>query len=74
MTLLVWLIPALAAFFLYGIGQGLVKKYADDVPPAQFCLYLVLAKAVVNLGFYFFGGPHPAVTWDVTRTSDPSLV
>lgn len=61
MTILVWLLPALGAFFIYGIGQGLVKKYSDDVPPAQFCLYLVVAKACVNLSFFFFGGPHPPV-------------
>jgi transporter family protein len=57
----VWLLPALGAFFIYGIGQGFVKKWADDVPPAQFCFYLVLAKAVVNLGFFYFGGEHPPV-------------
>ena len=57
--ILVWLLPALGAFFIYGIGQGLVKKYADDVPPAHFCLYLVLAKAVVNVGFFLLGGEHP---------------
>ncbi len=56
-----WLLPALGAFFVYGIGQGLVKKWADDVPPAQFCFYLLVAKAVVNLGFYFLGGDHPPV-------------
>jgi len=57
----IWLLPALGAFFVYGIGQGLVKKWADDVPPAQFCFFLVVAKAVVNLGFFFFGGEHPPV-------------
>jgi transporter family protein len=61
MNVLVWLIPALVAFFLYGIGQGLVKKYANDIPPAQYCLFLVAAKAIVNLGFFFFGGEHPPV-------------
>ena len=50
---LVWLTPALAALFLYGIGQGLVKKWIAEVPPARFCLYFVFAKAVVNLGFFF---------------------
>jgi drug/metabolite transporter (DMT)-like permease len=61
MSILVWLVPALIAFFIYGIGQGLVKKYANDIPPAQYCLFLVFAKAVVNLGFFFFGGEHPPV-------------
>lgn len=50
---LVWLTPALSALFLYGIGQGLVKKWISEVPPARFCLYFVFAKAVVNLGFFF---------------------
>lgn len=56
---LVWMVPTLAAFFLYGIGQGLVKKNISSVPPARFCLYFVMAKAIVNLG-YFFTQPHPA--------------
>ncbi|MBI5211359.1 MAG: DMT family transporter [Elusimicrobia bacterium] len=55
----VWLTPSLAALFLYGIGQGLVKKWISEVPPARFCLYFVAAKAVVNLGFFFTNG-HPA--------------
>src|SRR5579872_7009720 len=42
-ALLVWLTPSLIALFLYGIGQGLVKKYIGEVPPARFCLYFVLA-------------------------------
>jgi drug/metabolite transporter (DMT)-like permease len=54
----VWLTPALTALFLYGIGQGLVKKWISEVPPARFCLYFVAAKALVNLGF-FFSQPHP---------------
>jgi bacterial/archaeal transporter family protein len=56
--LLVWLTPALIALFLYGIGQGLVKKWIAEVPPARFCLYFVLAKALVNLG-YFLSHDHP---------------
>lgn len=55
----VWLTPALCALFLYGIGQGLVKKWISEVPPARFCLYFVAAKALVNLGF-FFTQAHPA--------------
>ncbi|MGK5083549.1 DMT family transporter [Bdellovibrionota bacterium FG-1] len=55
----VWLTPALMALFLYGIGQGLVKKWIAEVPPARFCLYFVVAKALVNLGF-FFSNVHPA--------------
>lgn len=55
-----WLAPALAALFLYGLGQGFVKKYIGEVPPARFCLYFVLAKAIVNIG-YFATQPHPAL-------------
>jgi drug/metabolite transporter (DMT)-like permease len=50
--LLVWLTPSLLALLLYGIGQGLVKKWIGEVPPARFCLYFVLARAIVNLGFF----------------------
>jgi transporter family protein len=56
--LFVWLTPALVALFLYGIGQGLVKKWIGEVPPARFCLYYVLATSIVNLGF-FFTQDHP---------------
>lgn len=54
-----YLIPSFIALFIYGIGQGLVKKWSDDVPPALFCLFLVLARALVNLG-YFASTKHPA--------------
>jgi bacterial/archaeal transporter family protein len=57
-SLFVWLTPALIALFLYGTGQGLVKKWIGEVPPARFCLYYVLATAIVNLGF-FFTQDHP---------------
>jgi drug/metabolite transporter (DMT)-like permease len=56
--LLIWLTPALTALFLYGIAQGLVKKYIADVSPARFCLFFVAAKAVVNMG-YFLTQNHP---------------
>jgi drug/metabolite transporter (DMT)-like permease len=55
---LVWLTPALAALLLYGLGQGLVKKWIGDVTPGRFCLYYVLATSLLNLGF-FFTQPHP---------------
>jgi len=54
-----WILPAFITLFLYGIGQGLVKKWSEDVPPAKFCLYLILARTVVNLGYYLTQ-PHPA--------------
>ncbi len=55
-ALLLWLTPSLIALFLYGIGQGLVKKYIGEVPPARFCLYFVLARSIVFLGYFAFGG------------------
>ena len=55
-----WLTPALAALFLYGLGQGFVKKWIGEVPPARFCLYFVLAKSIVNVG-YFLTQAHPAL-------------
>jgi drug/metabolite transporter (DMT)-like permease len=51
--LYVWLTPALVALLLYGLGQGLVKKWIGEVPPARFCLYYVLATSIVNFGFFF---------------------
>ena len=48
----IWLVPTLTALFLYGVGQGLVKKYIAEVPPARFCLYFVVAKLVLHLGYY----------------------
>jgi drug/metabolite transporter (DMT)-like permease len=55
---LIWLTPTLTALFLYGIGQGLVKRYIAEVPPARYCLYFFAAKTVVNLGYYLYQG-HP---------------
>jgi hypothetical protein len=37
--LLLWLTPALLALLLYGLGQGFVKMWITEVPPARFCLY-----------------------------------
>lgn len=51
-----YLIPSFIALFIYGIGQGLVKKWSDDVPPALFCLFLVLARAIVNIGYFAYMG------------------
>jgi transporter family protein len=56
--LLLCLAPALIALLLYGLGQGLVKKWIGEVPPARFCLYYVFATSIVNLGF-FFSHEHP---------------
>jgi len=57
----VWMTPTISALFLYGIGQGLVKKFISEVPPARFCLYFVAAKALVNIG-YFLTHEHPALS------------
>jgi len=59
--LLWWLTPALLALFLYGIGQGLVKKWIGEVPPARFCLYFILARAILNLSF-FASQAHPPLS------------
>jgi drug/metabolite transporter (DMT)-like permease len=51
---LLWLPPTLSATLLWGVAQGLVKKYIGEVPPARFCLYYALANAAVSLGFWAF--------------------
>lgn len=56
-----WLAPTLIALLLYGIGQGLVKKFIDEVPPARYCLYFFFAKLVLYLGFYFQQGGAPVM-------------
>ena len=55
-----WFLPSLIALGFYGVGQGLVKKWIADVPPARFCLYFVVAKSIVNLG-YFVSQDHPSL-------------
>lgn len=55
---MVWLTPTLLALMFYGLGQGFVKKWISEVPPARFCLYFVAAKAIVNIG-YFVTQSHP---------------
>src|SRR5580765_605006 len=58
--LLLWLTPALLALLLYGLGQGFVKMWITEVPPARFCLYFAFARAVVML-CYFLATPHTPV-------------
>jgi drug/metabolite transporter (DMT)-like permease len=58
--LLLWLTPALLALLLYGLGQGFVKMWIAEVPPARFCLYFAVARALV-MGCYFFTNPHTPV-------------
>ena len=48
----IWLVPTLVSLLLYGIGQGLIKKYIAEVPAARFCLYFVVAKAILNTGYW----------------------
>jgi len=48
----VWLTPTLMALVFWGLGQGFVKKYISEVPPARFCLYFVVAKGIVNLWYF----------------------
>src|SRR5881296_3558863 len=57
----IWLIPTVVSLFLYGLGQGLVKKYIAEVPPARFCLYFIAARVVLNLSYYarFHQAGHP---------------
>lgn len=59
-SIFIWMVPTLLALFAWGLGQGFVKKYISEVSPAQYCLYFVVAKAFVNIGYYFFyGAPAP---------------
>jgi drug/metabolite transporter (DMT)-like permease len=45
---------------MWGIAQGLVKKYISEVPPARFCLYYALANAAVSFAFWGFQDVPPA--------------
>ena len=58
--LLLWLTPALLALLLYGLGQGFVKMWITEVPPARFCLYFACARALV-MACYFFANPYTSV-------------
>ncbi|MBI2982112.1 MAG: DMT family transporter, partial [Deltaproteobacteria bacterium] len=53
-SLFIWMPPTLAAMFFWGLGQGLVKKYIEDVSPAKFCLYYIIARSVVMGCYYFY--------------------
>ena len=61
---LLWLPPTLSAMLLWGVAQGLVKKYIGEVPPARFCLYYGFANAAVSLGFWALQDAPPAFTAD----------
>ena len=57
--LLLWLAPALLAVLLYGLGQGFVKKWIGEVPPARFCLYFACARALVMLAYFLANSSTP---------------
>lgn len=59
-ALLLWLTPALLALLLYGLGQGFVKMWIGEVPPARFCLYFACARALVMV-CYFVATSHAPV-------------
>jgi transporter family protein len=63
-ALLAWLIPALTALLLYGLGQGLVKRWIGEVSPARFCLYYVFATSLVNFSFFFTHAHPPLLAAD----------
>jgi drug/metabolite transporter (DMT)-like permease len=60
MTPALWLPTTLAAMVLWGIAQGLVKRYIGEVPPARFCLYYAVANAAVNLAYWGWHESPPA--------------
>src|ERR1700675_4135356 len=64
--LLLWLTPALLALLLYGLGQGFVKMWIAEGPPARFCLYFACDRAVVMV-CYFFATPHTPAFAGETR-------
>jgi len=57
---LLWLPPTLSATFMWGVAQGLVKKYIGEVAPARFCLYYGFANAAVSLAFWSLQDAPPA--------------
>lgn len=59
-NLFLWLTPALLALLLYGLGQGFVKLWIGEVPPARFCLYFACARALVMVA-YFLATSHAPV-------------
>ena len=46
---------------LWGVAQGLVKKYIGEVPPARFCLFYAFANAAVSLAFWASQGAPPVL-------------
>ena len=58
-TLFLWLAPGLLALLLYGLGQGFVKMWIGEVPPARFCLYFACARALVMVCYFFLNSHTP---------------
>jgi drug/metabolite transporter (DMT)-like permease len=58
-TTLAWLTPTIATLFLYGLAQGFARKYVEEVSPARFCLFFIVARTIVALS-YFAMTEHPA--------------
>ena len=56
---LLWLTPALLALLLYGLGQGFVKMWIGEVPPARFCLYFACARALVMICYFLANSNAP---------------
>ncbi|UCF81605.1 MAG: DMT family transporter [Acidobacteriota bacterium] len=54
-----WLETTFLAFFLYGIGQGLLKQYVGDVSAYRFCLYAVPTYFLADAVFYLLYMPSP---------------
>jgi drug/metabolite transporter (DMT)-like permease len=73
-SLATWLIPSLSSLLLYGVGQGLVKKNISEVPPARFCLYFVVAKAILNLSYYFVFRDTPILAPEARGFSEVCLL
>ena len=60
-SLLLWLTPALLALLLYGLGQGFVKMWIVEVPPARFCLYFACARVLVMVCYFFANSGTPVL-------------
>ena len=58
-NLFLWLTPALLAVLLYGLGQGFVKMWIGEVPPARFCLYFASARALVMVCYFLVNSHAP---------------
>jgi len=67
-TTLLWLTPALMALLLYGLGQGFVKMWIGEVPPARFCLYFACARALVMVSYFLANSHTPMLAGQTHHT------